>query len=48
MHNAFRAPDGSEAVVIVNAADVPHTAKLTWHGRERSIGLQPWEVRLVK
>jgi hypothetical protein len=48
MHNAFRAPDGSEAVVIVNAADVPHTAKLTWQGRERSLGLQPWEVRLVR
>jgi hypothetical protein len=48
MHNAFRAPDGSEAVVIVNAADVPHTAKLTWQRRERSLGLQPWEVRLVR
>ncbi|MBM3474887.1 MAG: hypothetical protein FJX75_16620 [Armatimonadetes bacterium] len=48
MHNAFRAPDGSEAVVIVNAADVPHTANLTWQGRERTLGLGPWEVRLVK
>lgn len=48
LHNAFRAPDGSEAVVIVNATDAPRTAALTWHGRSHSLTLRPWEIRLVR
>jgi hypothetical protein len=48
MHNAFRGPDGSEAVVVVNATNEPVRAKLTWHGKARHLVLAPWEVRLVK
>jgi hypothetical protein len=48
MRNAFRAPDGSEAAVVVNATDEPVHVKLTWHGKARSLELAAWEVRLVK
>jgi hypothetical protein len=46
--NAFRAPDGSEAVVMVNAADEPQRVKLTWKGRGQTVALEPWEVALLK
>jgi len=46
--NAFRAPDGSEAVVMVNAGDEPRAVKPTWQGKARAVSLQPWEVRLLK
>jgi len=46
-HNAFRAPDGSEAVVLVNVTDQPQVGRLTWGGRETELTLSPWEVRLV-
>ena len=47
LHNAFRAPDGSEAVVMVNSSDQPQTGTLTWRGKPAEVVLGPWEVRLV-
>ncbi len=48
LHNAFRAADGSEAVVLVNATDAPQSVRLTWHNKRQSLNLQPWEVHLLK
>jgi hypothetical protein len=48
MHNAYRAPNGSEAVVVVNATDEPLRATLSWHGAARGLRLRGWEVRLVR
>jgi hypothetical protein len=47
LHNAYRAPDGSEAVIMVNASDEPQQAKLTWQGRTTTWTLAPWQVRLL-
>jgi hypothetical protein len=48
LHNAFQAPDGSQAVVMVNVSEQPQTAKLTWQGKVSAVALKPWEVRLVR
>ena len=48
LHNAFRAPDGSEAVIAVNITDQQQTGALTWAGREIPLALSPWEIRLVR
>jgi len=48
LHNAYRAPDGSEAVVAVNITDKPQTGKLSWHGKETEVKLSPWEARLIR
>ncbi len=48
LHNAFEGADGSQAVVVVNATDVPQTGRLHWRGKEQTISLEPWEVRLVR
>ena len=48
MHNAYRAPDGSEAVIAVNITDQPQTGKLTWHGKETEVKLSPWEAKLMR
>lgn len=48
LHNAFRAPNGSDAVVMVNITDQPQTGKLAWKGKTTEVTLRPWEVRLVR
>jgi hypothetical protein len=48
LHNAFRAPDGSEAVVLVNATERPLHAEMAWHGEVQSLDLDAWEVRLAR
>ncbi len=48
LHNAFRAPDGSEAVIAVNATDAPQDAVLHWQGVERTVSFGPWEAKLIK
>jgi len=46
-HNAFRAADGQEAVILVNATDAEQ--KVTLHGKTvEQLTLQPYEVRLVR
>lgn len=48
LHNAFRAPDGTEGVVVVNPTDSVQTGRLHWAGSVREIELQPEEVQLVR
>jgi hypothetical protein len=48
LHNAFRAPDGSSAVILLNITDQPQTGRLTWGGNETKLGLAPWEIRMVE
>ena len=47
LHNAFEAPDGSQAVVLANWTAKPQRVKLTWKGRAQPVELGPFEVRLV-
>ena len=48
LHNAYRAPDGAEAVVLVNATDEQQQATLAWGGREHELTFKPWEAKLVR
>jgi hypothetical protein len=48
LHNAFQAPDGTSAVILVNVTEQPQTATLTWPDRPQPLTLKAWEVRLVK
>ncbi|MBI5397212.1 MAG: hypothetical protein HZA91_18090 [Verrucomicrobia bacterium] len=48
LHNAFRAPDGREAVVLANATYEPQTATLQWKGRRLEFDLKPADVVLVE
>jgi len=48
LHNAYRAPDGSEAVIAVNITDKPRTGELKWGGKEIDLRLSPWEARLIR
>ena len=48
MLNAFRALDGSEAVIIVNATDEEQTVRFEWRQETRALQLAPWTMRLVK
>lgn len=48
LHNAFEAPDGSQAVVLVNASDTPQVGRLTWPADPVTVELRPWEVRLLR
>ncbi|MCX6897624.1 MAG: DUF6259 domain-containing protein [Verrucomicrobia bacterium] len=47
-HNAWRAPDGSEAVIAVNATLTKQTATLNWKGREQNLALEPGDAALIK
>jgi hypothetical protein len=44
---AFRAADGSEAAVVVNATDTTQQATLRWDGESKRMELMPSEVRLL-
>ena len=48
LHNAYRAPDGSEAVVLVNATDRPQQGVLEWDGRKVPVALGGWQAKLIK
>jgi hypothetical protein len=48
LHNAFRASDGRDAVVLANATREPQTATLLWKGREMRLQLKPGEILLEK
>ncbi|NLS93147.1 MAG: hypothetical protein GXX96_13405 [Planctomycetaceae bacterium] len=48
LHNAYRSPDGREAVIAVNITDKSQTGRLHWHGNTIDLKLSPWEARLVK
>jgi hypothetical protein len=48
LHNAYRAADGSEAVILVNGTSQRQTGKLFWTGKTLDIVLEPEEARLIK
>ena len=48
LHNAFRAPDGTEAVVLANPTLEAQHVTLTWHGRAQELDLPPADALLVK
>jgi hypothetical protein len=46
LHNAFRSPEGKDAVILVNVTADPQTATL--HGKAtQELSLKPYEVRLL-
>ncbi len=45
LHNAYEAPDGSQAVVLANWTSSAQRVTLTWKNQSSTIDLQPWEVR---
>lgn len=48
LHNAYRAADGREAVVVANATRVAQTATLRWKGREVLLRLEAGEIAMAK
>ncbi|NMA47145.1 MAG: hypothetical protein GX945_11365, partial [Lentisphaerae bacterium] len=48
LHNAFQAPDGDSAVLLINISEEPQSCTLQWQGWESSYSLQPWELKLVE
>ncbi|MBI4978572.1 MAG: hypothetical protein HZC28_13920 [Spirochaetes bacterium] len=48
MHNAFRAPDGSDAVIAVNASEEKQMATVSWNGKERIIELERGGALLIR
>jgi hypothetical protein len=47
LHNAYRAADGTEAVIAANATGSRQDCVLHWRGRERRVSLEPWEIKLI-
>jgi hypothetical protein len=47
-HNAFRAADGKDAVVLANATREPQAVTLFWRGKPQPLTLEPDGVLLVK
>lgn len=48
LHNAFRSPDGQEAVVVANATREPQHAVLLWKNRELNLDLNAGDAALLK
>jgi len=48
MLNAFRAPDGSEAAIVVNATGAEQDVRFEWQQQTRTLKLPPWTMRLVR
>ena len=48
LHNAFRAADGSEAVVLCNVTNRDRSGTLHWKRQARAVKLGPQEVRLER
>lgn len=48
LHNAFRAPDGKDAVILANATAERQAATLNWQGKEIPLDLGPAEILLMK
>jgi len=47
-HNAFRAADGSEAVVLANPTATAQHVSLTWHGQPRELEIPPADAVLIR
>ena len=48
LHNAYRAPDGSEACILVNATRSAQPGTLTWRGRAVNIELPAGGAELIR
>jgi hypothetical protein len=48
LHNAFRAPDGQEAVLLINITNQPQQGHLAWQGTRTQLTLAPWELRFLE
>lgn len=48
LHNAYRAPDGSEAAVLANITGQKQAVALEWQGKTVDLELAPWQVRLIR
>ncbi|MBL8992031.1 MAG: hypothetical protein JNM63_01740, partial [Spirochaetia bacterium] len=48
LHNLFRSPDGSEALVLASAADELVRATLYWKNQSQLIELKAGEIRLIR
>lgn len=48
LHNAFRAPDGTEAVIAINITDKAQTGRMNWKGKNVDLKLLPWETKFIK
>jgi hypothetical protein len=48
LHNAFRAADGSTAVVVVNVTNEERTGTLRWQGEDRVVKLAPQAAALLR
>lgn len=48
LHNAFEAPDGSRAVILVNWTGLPQKLTLDWKDQRHPITLSPSQVHLIK
>jgi hypothetical protein len=47
-HNSFRAPDGTEAVVLANATLEPQRVTLDWKGKIRTLDLPAADAVMIK
>ena len=48
MLNAYRAPDGSRAVVVANATSEQQTVQFQWQEKKRILQMEPWALQLVR
>ncbi len=48
LHNAFRAPDGDTAVIMINVSGKTQQGRLSVQGADTEVRLEPWELRLVE
>jgi hypothetical protein len=48
LHNAFRAPDGDTAVILINISGKAQRGRLNGHGTDTDVSLEPWELKLVE
>jgi hypothetical protein len=46
LHNAFRSPDGIDAIVLVNTKQKPEKATMYWKNKEIQLHLKPFEVMI--
>jgi hypothetical protein len=48
LHNAFRAPDGADAVILANITRERQSVTLEWQGKTRSLTLPPAEALVIR
>jgi len=49
LHNAFRAPDGDTAVILINISGKTQLGRFSWPDSDmENVSLEPWELKLVE